>query len=276
MIDHTYKPYHLPQISAPFKYMVKNMKDNGVAYKLLTVHPKELFPSQGIVSLDKISKINHNNIKPIWVSIENKILDGHHRYGSALANNVPIKIIKILLNHKDAIRILNKIQDLFEFENQMKLEEVVAQDQINAMNQQDSGVSASEFLGTLEIEDKMLKNLLKSGKGKKMCGYRKVKLNEKSNVGNFFSLKNFDEQYNEYEMEFDNLLDTDDMGITYHKGKNPVFILAKTWFPNIDFENISKKYGVNPYSLCSRAVAEKAKSMNYDGIKYGDIMIQGL
>ena len=284
MIDTRYKPPHLPQINAPFIYVLDKLEQDGVEYNIKQSHPSELKPSQGIVALDKISSIDLDNIKPIWTSMDNDILDGHHRYGAALSHDKPIRHVQIMLNPKDAIRALNKIQDIFEYEQQTQLEEVVAQDVLNLGTGMDGGISHSEFLATLEAEmDDENREILHSGneqgvvkkKKKIVTGYRKTAVVEDSEVGNFFTL-NPVEGYKKYDIEFDKLLDTNDMNAIFIKGESPVFILAKKWFPNIDFDKIGKKYKISPNVLINRAVAEKAKSMGYDGIKYGDVMVQGL
>lgn len=276
MIDVRYKPLWLPQINAPFTYTTGMLDNDGIDYKYMQIDPEELSPSQGIVDLEKISQIDMNNIQPIWVSMDNKVLDGHHRYAVALSKNIPIKCLKVMLPQKDAARVLNKYQDIFDYENQEKVIEVVAQDQINAMNEPDSGVSTSEFLAALESESELNgdKKIIHDGNRKKIKGYRKKDLNDNSHVGNFFSLKE-SKGYQVYEMEFDNLFDTNEIGLTFKGNSSPVAELCMNWFPNTDFETIADKYGVKPESIMNRAVAEKARVEGYDGIKYGDIMVQG-
>jgi len=280
-IDLRYKPMWLPQVNAPFNYTLNMLDKEGVDYKYLQIDPDELIPSQGIVAQDKVSQIDMDNVQPIWISKEMKVLDGHHRYVAALSRAVPIKALQIMLSQKDAIRLLNKIQDIFEYENQESVMEVVAQDQINGMNDIDSeGTDGGDFLTTLEGEleddDKEILHDETSGKKpKKITGYRRDEISEISKVGNFFSLKPVD-GYNKYEMEFDNILNTNDLDLTFKSDINPVSVLANSWFPNIDFNKISKNHNVSTDSIINRAVAEKAKQMGYDGIKYGDIMVQGL
>ena len=275
MIDLRYKPIWLPQISAPFTYTFDMLRNEGVDYKYIQVDPEDLYPSQGIVAQDKVSEIDVNNIEPIWISNDNKILDGHHRYIAALSRNIPIRCIKVMLPQKDAIRILNKIQDIFDYENQEHVVEVVAQDQLNAMNDIDSGVSTSEFLATLESENEDdEKEILLDGNSQKISGYRKKDVNENSVVGNFFSLKP-SQGYKKYDMEFNNLLDTNELNLTFRGDSSPVTVLCMKWFPKINFDKIAEKYDVKPESIMNRAVAEKARELGYDGIKYGDIMVQG-
>ena len=280
MIDMRFKPSWLPQVSAPIKYVIGKLKDEGIDCKMIKIAPSKVIPSQGIVFSEKMSDFDSSKMKPIWISNDNKNLDGHHRLGSALSHEEPyIKAIKVDLNHNDAARALNKVMDIYDFEKQQAIEEVVAQDQINAMNDPDT--DPANFLEMLEAENEDDKEILHDDnaeivgkKKKKITAYRKDNLKENSGVGNFFSLKPID-GYKKYEIEFDNLLDTNDMGVIYHGDKSPTLILAKNWFPNIKFSNIAKKHNIKPDILINRAIAEKARKMGYDGIKYGDIIVQG-
>ena len=271
----------LPQVSAPYTYVLSQLKKNNIDFKKIKLNASKYKPLQAVVSLQSISNINRNEIDPIWVAKDKSVLDGHHRQGSALADNdSPLEAIQINLDLFDAIDALKKIQYLYEYEQKMNVEEVVANNQINMSNDIDSGVSTSEFLATLENETKEEKQVLMdrktiNSKRKTVKAYRKKPINEKSKVGNFFSLKPID-GYREYEIEFESLLDTDDMDLLYNRVTNPTLVLSKAWFPHIDFDKISKKYKVSSEALINRAITEKAKKMGYDGIKYGDIMIQGL
>jgi hypothetical protein len=94
-------------------------------------------------------------------------------------------------------------------------------------------------------------------------------------VGNFFLLKPV-EGFDKYEIEFDNLLDLHSLGVTYKDGQEPLDIMAKIWFPHINFEKISEEYGMPSINLKNKAIAEKAMVLGFDGIKYGDTLIQGL
>lgn len=253
-------------MNAPFSVVTEMLEKEGIGFKLIKINPKKLKPSQGIIFAEKVSEMNPNQLKPIWISEDGCVLDGHHRYGSAISHDLEtMKAIQIELPARDAARILNKIQDIHEYESNRRMEEVVAQDHINAMNEPD-------FLQELQkdiAETKASKN-----KKKKMKGYRLSELKENSKVGNFFSPKKID-GYKEYEMEFNNILDTDDIGIILHPNTSPASALAKSWFPNIEFDKVAKKYNVKPDSIMNRAVSEKARKLGYDGIKYGDVLIQG-
>jgi hypothetical protein len=273
MIDMRWKPRHLPQVSAPFEIVVDRLNNSGIDSEQIDVNPEELNPMQGITYSDHVSDFDPNEMSPIWISKDNDVIDGHHRYVSALNANQPIKCIKISLNGKDGARELNKIQDIYEYEEQRNLEEVVLQNVINQENDQDAGIDENDFLKMLE--EATIENLPETGNQQTVFAYRDKPISENSVVGNFFMLEPVD-GYNKYEIDFENLLDTNDLGIDFKSGQKPPHILAKNWFPNIDFESLSQPFGIPVDNLKNKAVAEKAKSLGYDGIKYGNTIIQGL
>jgi len=271
MIDMRYKPHFLPQVNAPYDVVMQKLDDEGVSYAHIEVDPNELEPMQGIVFSDEVGGVTVDDMNPIWISGDNQVLDGHHRMVRALLDNQPIKCIKINMNHKDACRTLNKIQDIYEYENSQGLEEVENQGAINFY-----GDDENQFLKTLEEDNLATRTEESPGKNQKTVeAYRKAPIKENSVIGNFFTLEPVD-GYDKYEIDFENLLDTNALGVTYKDGQEPVDILAKSWFPNINFEKLSTEHNTDATSLKTKAVAEKAMKMGYDGIKYGNSIIQGL
>jgi hypothetical protein len=275
MIDLRYKPYFLPQMSAPYDVIVQKLDDEGIGYNFIEVTPDELQPSQGITFSDEVGKCTLDDKNPIWIAEDNKICDGHHRFARALYDKKPLKAVKLDMNFKDACRLLNKIQDIFEYEQSRSLEEVETQDVINQDNQINSGNSDSEFLATLEEDNKNIQIENPTKNQKTIIGYRKEPISENSVVGNFFTLAPID-GFDRYQIDFENLLDTHELGLVLKKSQQPVDILAKIWFPNINFEKISSQNNVPSNNLKAKAIAEKAMKYGYDGIKYGDNLIQGL
>jgi len=270
MIDMRYKPRFLPQVNAPYDIILQKLDEEGIGYEVVEVDPNELSPLQGITFSDEVSKVNVDDMNPIWISSDMGILDGHHRMLRALLDEIPIKAIKIDLNSKDACRILNKIQDIYEYEQSQGLEEVEAQDAINFY-----GNDENQFLTSLEEDNLAVQSEKPSKNEKTIIGYRKDPIKENSVVGNFFTLKPV-AGYDKYQIDFENLLDTSALGVTYKDGQEPVDILAKNWFPHVNFEELSKKHNTSSINLKNKAVAEKAIKMGYDGIKYGESIIQGL
>lgn len=278
MITMKYKPKYLPQVSAPFDIVLQKLDEEGVGYEIIELHPNEdddTNVSQGITFSDEVEKVSLDDMNPIWIAEDNKIIDGHHRYIRAMYDEKPLKAVHIKLNEKDAARVLNKIQDIYEYEQGHGMEEVEMQDQINNENQMDSDVSDSEFLSSLEEDNLAIQNEKPSVNKKTITAYRRDPIKENSVVGNFFTLNPID-GYGKYEIDFDNLLDTNALGVSYKDGQQPVDILAKSWFPHVNFEKLGEQYNTTSINLKNKAVAEKAMKMGYDGIKYGDTLIQGL
>jgi len=286
MIDMRYKPSFLPQISMPYDLVLDKLDDDDIKYELIEIDPNDLNPLQGITFSDEISNINLDDSKPIWISDELNVIDGHHRYVLALQNNLKLKAVKIYMNHKDSCRLLNKIQDIYEYEKAQNLEEFegineigAQQNNINTENEIDSDLSRSDkthtFLSMLEEENSEEESENEIKNSKNLVGYRKDPINENSVIGNFFLVKPI-QGFDKYEIDFENLLDTNELGLTYKKDHEPVDILAKIWFPNINFEKLGESYDTEPINLKNKAITEKAINMGYDGIKYGDTLIQGL
>lgn len=281
MITMKHKPSYLPQINMPVDMAVKKLDEEDIDYEYIQIQPSEsdgINPSQGFTFGDDVGKVKLDDKNPIWIAKEgdkDKICDGHHRYIRALLDGVPLTAIKIDMDFKDACRLLNKIQDIYEYEEKQQMEEVVAQDIINNENQSDSGVSNSEFLASLEENNVGIQTETPSKNQQTVIGYRREPIKENSVIGNFFTLNPM-EGFNKYEIDFENLLDTHALGVTYKDGQEPVEILTKIWFPHINFEKLSEQYNVPAINLKNKAIAEKAQTMGYDGIKHGDKLVQGL
>lgn len=274
MYDLRYKPRHLPQISAPYNIIVDKLNNDGIHNEMVYVNPNNLDVVQAFTFNNEVhNDYDPENAEPAWITKDNKIIDGHHRFVSALKAKRPFKCIKIDLNERDAARVLNKIQDIYEYEQQLKIEEVVAQDVINMENQINSDIE-EDFLKMLD-EANIEINKEQDENQQTVVAYRQGPIKENSIIGNFFMLSPVD-GYDKYEITFDNLLDTNDFGVVYRSGQVPTDILAKNWFPNVNFDSLSQPFGIPVTNLKNKAIAEKAKKMGYDGIKYGDIIIQGL
>lgn len=121
-----WKPKYLPQISAPFTHVVNSLNKEGVPFKQMGLSANELSPIQSLIDTDKVEQIIQSllmgeKLDPVWVDANNKILDGHHRYVAykkAMPENL-MHVVKIMAEEKDAIRVLNKIQDIYDHNMEM-------------------------------------------------------------------------------------------------------------------------------------------------------------
>src|SRR5574343_132084 len=260
MFDIRYKPKSLPQISAPYSHVLKTLESQNINYRPVSVDPNRLIPSQGIVFLDKIGNFTDTDNYPIWISKDLHILDGHHRYAKSLCNNSKIKCILVDLIAQDAARELNKIQDIYNYQSQIDLEN------------ETKPIKFKDVLSDFSLDSG--NTLTKGIKIDKIIGFRNKEVNENSQIGNFFLLKEPNDTYHKYELSFQNAFNTNDLKRTFTNDQYPVKILANIWFPNLDFEKLSKKTNILVNKLIGRAVAEHGKDLGFDGIIYGDIMVQ--
>jgi hypothetical protein len=266
MIDMRYKPYFLPQVSAPYEVVIDKLQQDDIDSELVEVDPNELNPMQGIVFSDEVGEFDQEEMDPIWISKDNDIIDGHHRFLKALMAKAPLQCIRLSMNGKDGARALNKVQDIYDYEQQ-QLKEVEVQDAINVHNEtnpEENFNDLLEMIGTIEAP---------KGDGCKVIAYREKPILENSAIGNFFILSPV-QGYDKYEIDFENLLDTNELGIEFGD-QQPIDALAKSWFPNVDFDNLSAPYIHSPQDLKNKAIADRAQQMGYDGIKYGNHMVQG-
>lgn len=253
MIDYKFKPKYLPQISAPYTIIADLLKKNNVGYSLVQMNPNDLIPTQGITISDVVNDVDlEDKNNPMWITKDNEVLDGHHRLVKALKNNIDtVFCFKINDDKLNSCRILNKIQDLYEYEN-MKNKNLVEFSDDNVFVE-------NEMLSTDKnpIED--------------MIAYRREPVVENSVIGNFFMLIPVS-GYKKYSISFDNVLDIKDLNLNLKTGQSPMIELSRIWFPNYDFS----KGGENEKNLRCAAIALKAKKMGYDGIKYSENLIQAL
>lgn len=122
-VKETFKrPKDLPQVTAPFNFVLSNLEDIGVQYNPVIKKVSELMPMQDELSLDKIKYFagefgKGNEHLPIFISDNNMICDGHHRAAGKVevdGQDGEIKAIKLKLPEKEAKWVLRWIQDRFD------------------------------------------------------------------------------------------------------------------------------------------------------------------
>lgn len=244
----------LPQIPEPYTEVIKLLKSNNIEYKSIMADTAKLRPLQGIIFADDIHEYIESESSPIYISNEYDVVDGHHRLGSAIAGDKKIKTIMINLNTEDCIKELTRIQHILDHKN------------LESNNK--------EFNVLDSIKE--LPNNRNNNSNIKVSGYRNTPINDKSETGNFFHIKpNLDDanQYMKYNIEFDNLFDTDDIGLNFDGNMMPNEKLAKVWFPYLNIDKIVSEHGFDKNSLINKMLHKHANDMGYDGIKYSDIML---
>jgi hypothetical protein len=258
--ENIYKPKNLPQISAPFSYVVHHLNDLGQPYEMIGANIDDINPSQAFIDSDIVSSLhdklkNGEELKAMWLDKDNNVLDGHHRYvANKLHSNSHVPAIRLLCDKETAIKHLNDIQAMYDGENNSDFLNAIMEDQDTSMY-------------TPEKPHQTIKKFVKA--------FRKKPIVERSISGNFFALKEVP-GYKPYEVEFTSLLDTDTIDKKIKDQNNPPAALAQVWFPTLDFKAKSEEIGMGLEDFINTIVAEKARTKKIDGILYGDKLLQSI
>ena len=176
-VDNKYQPMWLPQVKANHEYVTQALDSENVPYTIDTYDPSDLKPLQKDINLDTkdyfVNKIkNREPIDLIYIANGNEILDGHNRASAYIEDPSVCKVVcvKLLLDYKDAARILNKIQDKSDWEMETQLKE----QELNKNSK------------TMEL-------------------YSNKPLDKRSKCGNFMIPENKKGYNHKYEIDFENL-----------------------------------------------------------------------
>lgn len=107
---------YMPQVAQnDLPVALSLLKGNGVKVSIETVSPSDLKHSQRAVDKKKVLSIikdlkSGKILPPLVISLDNYIVDGHHRWIAYKLLKMPIKCIKIHLPQKEAIIEFKKIE----------------------------------------------------------------------------------------------------------------------------------------------------------------------
>jgi hypothetical protein len=118
-MNEMYSRDEMPQIKKKdLKPAISKLLNAGLPVSKGTISPQKLHPSQKEIYKSKvdtiISKSDPYTIKPIIISSDNYIVDGHHRWIAFLLGfpNHKINFLRLGVDRDKAINIYNKIADL--------------------------------------------------------------------------------------------------------------------------------------------------------------------
>lgn len=103
----------MPQIkTGDLRTALEKIQRSGVEITKGKIDPKRLKPSQIDIDLDKAKQIRKkgNFHKPLIISKDNYIVDGHHRWKAAtLADKATVEFFRLNLNMKTSIKLYKAI-----------------------------------------------------------------------------------------------------------------------------------------------------------------------
>lgn len=116
----------LPQLNKPFTQIVNGLEQENIGFRPVIVRVGQLKPIQNNIEVSKMDGMldslkNNKEFAPIYVSNDDYILDGHHRAAAIIKNSgrdEKIKCIRIDLDKDNGVRMMNKINDRMDFEQE--------------------------------------------------------------------------------------------------------------------------------------------------------------
>jgi len=96
----------MPQIKDVNEF-VDDVKDKGVKVTNATVDPDTLKPTQSYISADKVSDFDPKAVgkKPIVVSKDGRVVDGHHQWAKAVLLDKDVEVVKLDVNIDKALEL---------------------------------------------------------------------------------------------------------------------------------------------------------------------------
>jgi hypothetical protein len=115
------QPFYLPQVSAPYSFVRDTLLEFDIHVRPVIVSVGQLKPLQKEVDFEKIKAMSKQKdlktAKPVYISVKDHILDGHHRVSSVKyieGDKAKIHAIRLLCDEKDGVAALKLIQDRWE------------------------------------------------------------------------------------------------------------------------------------------------------------------
>lgn len=298
-VEKRMKPSWMAQVTAPHQYILDHLDEMGVGYKMDNIAPESCKPMQEKIDTQKVKffkdKIDNNQpLEPIYVAGDDEILDGHHRAFSFTEHPEveTMTAIKIYAEYKDAMRLLNQLQDRYSFEQEVNDGQMQPMGMLPA-SQAENGV-AGEVVMAEEDEDEQLPTAAGAepekaelnnaganryvtydsvGKNKQVLTLFKSKpLNDKAKTGDFLVTKSKPGFTVEYTLEFENMLTIPAEEI--EDEILPTEALLKKWMPGVDLQAEASKQGLMYPVYLSREINRLAQQKEIDGVQYGDLFVQ--
>lgn len=306
-VEKRLKPKWMAQVEAPQEYVIEFLNREGIDHKVVTMDPKLCKHTQADVDPVKAKGIQEamdqdKPLGPIYLSADDEILDGHHRAFAAIRHPdvESVSCIKIYQGLQDAMRVLNKVQDIFSFEKENNMPGFAGKygntidesnkDAVTPDAQPQPSQSAAPEAGATdapETDVQIPTDVVPQQQGQgaqlvpfesavqnpqEMTLYAAKPLNTKARTGDFLLTEKKPAMKLELNVSFDNLLviKPEAMeGVSF-----PTEAVLQEWLPGQDYTAEAKSQGLTQEVYMSREVNRLALQKGYDGINYGDKLVQ--
>ena len=305
-VEKRLKPSWMAQVDAPQEYVLEFLNREGVGHKVVTMDPKLCKATQQDVDPEKAKGISeamdqNKPLGPIFLSADDEILDGHHRAFAAIRNPEVegVSCIKIYQGLQDAMRTLNKIQDIFSFEKENNMpgfagkygntvdesaKDDVTQVPVAPLTPQNSTADADAEATDVQIPQDVVPQA-QPAQGSQLVPFesaaqnpKELKLyaakpvNTQARTGDFLLMEKKPAMKVEIDIAFENLLEIKPEaleGVTF-----PTEAVLREWLPGQDYTAEAKSQGLTQEVYMSREVNRLALQKGFDGISYGNKLVQ--
>ena len=303
-VEKRLKPTWMAQVDAPQEYVLEFLNREGVGHKVVTMDPKLCKPTQKDVDPEKAKGISEamdadKPLGPVYLSADDEILDGHHRAFAAIRNPdvEGISCIKIYQGLQDAMRTLNKIQDIFSFEKENNMpgfagkygntvDESAKDDVTQVAPVAPVAADATADTGATDVQipqdavpapqqaqgSQLVPFESAAQNPKELTLYAAKPVNTQARTGDFLLMEMKPSMKIEVKVAFENLLEIKPEaleGITF-----PTESVLREWLPGQDYTAEAKSQGLTQEVYMSREVNRLALQKGFDGISYGNKLVQ--
>lgn len=295
-VEKRLKPKWMAQVEAPQEYVIEFLNREGIDHKVVTMDPKLCKHTQANVDPMKAKGIQeamdqNKPLGPIYLSADDEILDGHHRAFAAIRHPEveSISCVKIYQGLQDAMRLLNKAQDIYSFEKENNMPGFAGKygNTIDESNKDEVTVETpkpevssdtdvqipSDVVAKTQPESNQLVPFESAVQNpQEMTLYAAKSLNTKARTGDFLLTEKKPSMRLQMKVQFDNLLVIKPEaleGISF-----PTEAVLLEWLPGQDYAAEAKSQGLTQEVYMSREVNRLALQKGFDGINYGDKLVQ--
>lgn len=308
-VEKRIKPTWMAQVDAPQDYVLEFLNREGIGHKVDKLDPKLCKNTQKDVNTEKVKGMQeamdkNQPLGPVYLSADDEILDGHHRVFAAIRHPEveSVACIKLYLGLQDAMRVLNKCQDIFNFQKdntpgfaekygnlapgqeglvkEEDKEPVTPEAETNPIavsadtkTDNDTDVHLpSEAVPTQKSGSQLVPFESAVQNPQTMTLYSAKGINRKARTGDFLLTQEKPSMKQAFDCAFENILDIKPEameGITY-----PTEAVLQEWLPGQDYAAEAKTQGLPQEIYMSREVNRLALQKGFDGINYGGKLVQ--
>lgn len=277
-IDNRLAPSWLPQLNINIDYVLDALERENITSKRELCNPKTLKPTQKLINKNKIDDIfdkitNNEPFGPVFIDADNYIIDGHHRCYACLKHPdvEEIEVVKLFCDVKDGARVLNKIMDRYDFDQQIKI------GNFDSIQPYDAEYNLNQISVNRDNEEKKEINLnydFDLQNDCKVTCYSMKGMGRGKRDGNICFLKPTNATNIVYDLHFNTLLKVPQNYLNDADNDSVYALVCRVLTPAYSqFKSRFDKNNMNSYKIDRFLCCKLCRKANIDGVQFGDKFI---